>query len=168
MIKQQVQAFTIMEMTITMLVAAILIGITYTSYSIISKSYLSFTTKNTEMAGLETLDKLLKRDFDRAELIKKDTSGILLESPGHIVKYEFMPDFIVRTSGRLDTFKIKTVEFTTLFEGLPVNEVSSSEEQNRLDQLDIILLFQTEKIPYHYHKQYSSANLIQRKPDAIH
>jgi len=168
MIKQRVPSFTIMEVTITMLVATILIGITYTSYSIVSKSYLSFTTKNTEMAGLETLDKLLKRDFDRAELIKKDTSGILLESPGHIVKYELMPDFVVRTSSRLDTFKIKTMEFTTLFEGLPVSEVSPSEEQNRLDQLDITLLFQTEKIPYHYHKQYSSANLIQRNPDAIH
>ena len=168
MINQKIPAFTIMEVTITMLVAAILIGITYASYSIVSKSYLSFTIKNNDMTGLETLDKLLKRDFDRAEIIKKDTSGIALKGAGYTVKYEFMPDLIVRISGRQDTFKIKPVELNTLFEGMPVNDVNPSDEQNRLDQLDIILLFQTEKIPYHYHKQYSSANLIQRNPDAIH
>jgi prepilin-type N-terminal cleavage/methylation domain-containing protein len=164
---RRVKAFTIMEVTVTMMIASILMGITYTTYSIISKSYLSFNRKNSDMAALEQLDKLLKRDFERAEIIQKETGGITIKNAEHTVTYEFNPDFIVRTAGIVDTFKIKTEEITTSFEGLPVNEVGSSEEQNRLDELGINLLYQNEKIPYYYHKQYSSVNLIQRNPNAL-
>ncbi|MDB5146208.1 MAG: hypothetical protein JWQ57_228 [Mucilaginibacter sp.] len=165
--KHKVKAFTIMEVTITMIIAAILMGITYTTYSIISKSYLSFNTKNNDMAALEQLDKLLRRDFDQAEIIQKETGGIIIKNTDHTVTYEFTPDFIVRTAGIVDTFKIKTEEIMTSFEGHPVNEAGSSEEQNRLDELGINLLYQNEKIPYYYHKQYSSVNLIQRNPNAV-
>jgi hypothetical protein len=60
-----------MEVTVTMMIAAILMGITYTTHIIVSKSYLSFNTKNAGMAEVELLDKLLKRDFDRADVIAK-------------------------------------------------------------------------------------------------
>jgi prepilin-type N-terminal cleavage/methylation domain-containing protein len=165
--KYHVKAFTIMEVTITMMIAAILIGITYTAYSIISKSYISFNTKNSDMAVLVQLDRLLKRDLDRAEIMLKDNDGISLKNDVHEIKYKFEPGFITRTDVRIDTFKVKTDLVSTFFEGQPVNETSADEEQNRLDELEFTLLFQNEKIPYHYHKQYSSVNLIQRNPDAI-
>ena len=165
--KHRVKAFTIMEVTITMVIASILMGITYTTYSIISKSYLSFNTKNNDLAALEQLDKLLRRDFDQAEIIQKETGGITIKNANHMVTYEFTPDFIVRIAGIEDTFKVKTEEITTSFEGQSVKETGSSEEQNRLDQLSFTLGYQNEKIPYYYHKQYSSVNLIQRNPNAI-
>jgi Tfp pilus assembly protein PilE len=168
MTNHRVKAFTIMEVTITMLIAAILIGITYTAYSIIVKSYISFSKKNEDMAVLVRLDELLKKDFAHSEIILKDNNGISFNSDDHVVKYQFNPDFIVRTTTRADTFKVKTGVINTTFENQAVNEVSATDEQNRLDDLDLILLFQDEKIPYHYHKQYSSANLIQRNPDALH
>jgi Tfp pilus assembly protein PilE len=165
--KQRVRAFTILEVTITMLITALLIGITYTSYSIVIKSYRSFTTKNDDMAVVVSLDHLLKRDFERADTILKDTDGIVLKSEDKVIKYAFKPDFIVRTSARIDTFKVDAQEVNTTFENMPVNELQATEEQNRINQLDFILVFQNVKIPYHYHKLYSSENLIQRNPNAI-
>ena len=53
--KHRIKAFTIMEVTVTMLIAAILIGITYTTYSIVLKSYNSFTTKNADMADRKSV-----------------------------------------------------------------------------------------------------------------
>jgi hypothetical protein len=156
-----------MEVTIAMLVSAILIGITYTAYSIINKSYISFSRKNEDMAVVVRLDELLKKDFARAEIILKDNDGISLNSAGHIVKYQFDPDFTIRTDIRTDTFKVKTTAINTSFENSAVTEQATSEEQNRLDDLQLILLFQDEKIPYHYHKEYSSLNLIQRNPNAV-
>jgi prepilin-type N-terminal cleavage/methylation domain-containing protein len=165
----RIKAFTILEVSITMLIAAILIGITYTAFTIINKSYSSFNTKNKDMAELELLDELLRKDFDRAELIQKDQNGIIFKKADlTLIKYEFNPAYIIRISGRIDTFKFKTEGFATLFEGQPLNEPGASEEENRLDELDINLLFGNEKIPYHYFKQYSSVNLIQRNPNAIH
>jgi Tfp pilus assembly protein PilE len=167
MIKQKVKAFTILEVTITMLITALLIGITYTSYSIIVKSYRSFTVKNEEMTVLVTLDHLLKRDFDQAEMIFKDQDGIALTSNDKTIKYEFKPDYIVRIAVRIDTFKVQTQDVNMAFENIPLNEVQETEEQNRIDEVAFILIFQNEKIPYHYNKLYSSVNLIQRNPNAV-
>jgi Tfp pilus assembly protein PilE len=167
MVHQKVKAFTILEVTITMLITALLIGITYTSYSIIVKSYHSFTAKNEEMAVLVTLDHLLKRDFGQAESIFKDQDGIVLTSNDKTIKYEFKPDYMVRTAARIDTFKVQTEGLNTTFESIPVNETQETEEENRIDEVAFILVYKNEKIPYHYHKSYSSVNLIQRNPYAI-
>jgi hypothetical protein len=156
-----------MEVTITMLLAAILIGITYTTYTIISKSYLSFTRKNDDMAVVLLVDKLLKKDFSHAEIVLKDSSGVSFKGANRIIKYKFSPDYIVRISGRLDTFKVQTEVIKTAFEQQPAAEFSVIDEESRIDDLELTILLQNEKIPYHYHKQYSSFNLIQRNPDAL-
>jgi len=167
MMKQKVKAFTIMEVTITMLITGLIIGITYTSYSIVIKSYHSFTTKNDSMAVLVSLDHVLKRDFDRADSILKDSAGITIKKNDVSIKYIFMPDFIVRNSVRNDTFKVQTQDVITTFENITNIEMQATAEQNRIDGLDFTLVFQNEKIPYHYRKLYSSENLIQRNPNAV-
>ena len=168
MSRQRVKAFTIMEVVVTMTIAAILMGITYTSYQIVSKSYRSFNVKNNEIAALERLDELLKKDFNRAGIIEKDEKGIVVKSKRDTIQYEFTPDFILRISAITDTFKIKNEGLSTSFEDQLVDGQGLSEEENRLDGLNISLLLQNEKILYHYHKVYSSVNLINRNPDAIH
>lgn len=168
MSRQRIKAFTIMEVVVTMTIAAILMGITYTSYQIINKSYSSFNVKNNEMAALERLDELLKKDFNRAEIIEKDEKGIVVKSRRDTIQYEFAPDFILRISAITDTFKIKNEGPSTSFEGQLIDGQGLSEEENRLDALSISLLFQNEKVLYHYHKVYSSVNLFNRNPDAIH
>ena|ERR1700748_99759 len=164
----KIKAFTIMEVTITMLIAAILMGIIYTAYSIISRSYQSFHIKNKEMAEVNQLDKLLKKDFDRAEIIEKTADGVMVINSGNTVIYEFRQEAILRTAVLTDTFKVKPDSLSALFEGQPLDEIRSSDESNRIDELSFSLLLQNEKIPYHYLKLYSSVNLIQRHADALH
>jgi len=145
----------------------VLIGITYTSYSIVIKSYHAFTKKNNDMAVVVTLDHLLKRDFEGADTILKDSAGIAIKAGGSLIKYAFTPNFVVRTSAKIDTFKVCTQDVNTMFENNPIPESQALEEQNRIDELGFTLLFQNEKIPYHYRKLYSSENLIQRNPNAF-
>jgi Tfp pilus assembly protein PilE len=166
--KQKVQAFTILELTITMLITALLIGVAYASYSIIVKSYRSFNLKNEDMGVLISLDHVLKRDFDQADVILKTSDGITLKSEQKIIKYTFNPGFITRESVKTDTFKVETQLVQTSFETTAVNDIQDTEEQSQLDDLTFSLLYQNEKIPYHYHKSYSSVNLIKRNPNAIH
>lgn len=165
--QHRLKAFTILEVTITMLIAGVLIGITYTSYSIVFKSYHSFTTKNEDMAVLINLDHLLKRDFEKADTILKDASGIVLTKDNQLIKYTFMSDFVVRTAARIDTFKVQTQDVNTSFESVPIVEIQATAEENRIDGLDFILIFQNEKVPCHYRKLYSSENLILRNPNAV-
>lgn len=167
MIKKRIPAFTIMEVTVTMLISAIVIGITYTAFSIITRSYHAFDNKHKDMAVVLRLDELLQKDFNRAEIILKDTGGIALMDSSRTIKYRFSPDYILRIGITVDTFKVKSDSVSTIFENNAVNDMGTTEEVNRLDELGLFIILQNEKIPYHYHKVYSSANLINRNSNAI-
>lgn len=166
MISKKVPAFTIMEVTIAMLLSAIVIGLTYTVFSLVTLSYQSYQVRHREMALVLSLDGLLQRDFNRAVVILKDTDGIALKDGNRIVKYRFYPDYVLRTGIAIDTFRVKTDSVAMSFEGKTLDSSGAGEENNRLDELDMQVTLQKEKIPYYYHKIYSSANLINRKRDA--
>ncbi|MDB5122339.1 MAG: hypothetical protein JWP94_468 [Mucilaginibacter sp.] len=161
---KKIKGYTIMEVTVTMLVAGILIGITYTMYSLIYKSYGAFDRKNQDMVVLASLDGVLARDFNRAEFVLKDTDGLSLRYNGHRIRYQFEPDYVTRTDTRTDTFKVKAEEVTTSFDGKPANQGFPAAEQNKVDELALSILYGKERIPFHYFKSYSSANLFQ--PDS--
>ena len=164
----KLRAFTILEIIIAMLISAILVGMTYTAYTIISKSYLDFIIKNKQMETAIQLDRLLKKDFYSAKKISRDNDGIQLQTDSIPVTYVFNPDFITRTQLITDTFKVRMVTWSTSFESRPLGDIFPQDEQNQLDDLELHIIVQNEKIPYHYHKQYSSVNLFQEDPDAIH
>jgi hypothetical protein len=157
-----------MEVTVAMLITSLVIGITYTVYTIVVKSFSIYQVKNNNMASLIRLDELLKNDFYIANDISKTQNGISIKNKDKVITYEIDPRFIVRTAGMIDTFKFAVQENTSTFEGAIVPGTNIDEEQNRIDDYQLILLFEDKKINYHYHKQYSSVNLIQRNTDAIH
>jgi len=161
------QAFTIMEVTVAMLLTGLAIGITYTVYAIVAKSYSAYGTKNDNVNTLINLDHVLKRDFDRADTILKDTAGLAMKIGPQTIKYAFYPDLITRESTKIDTFKVQTQDWITAFENVPLNELQTDPEQNRVDDLNFKLILRTDTIPYNYHKLYSSENLIQRNPNAF-
>jgi hypothetical protein len=168
MINKRVAAFTILEVTITMLVSAIVIAISYTAFSIISRSYHAFESKHQQMAFVLKLDELLQKDFNRADIILRDTDGIALRYSLGIIKYRFKPDYILRVGVETDTFKAQSDSLSTTFENTVINVSSTGEEENRVDALSFYLTLENEKIPYRYHKVYSSENLINRNHYAIH
>jgi len=165
--RKKVRAFTIMEVTISMLISAIVIGITYSAYTIIRQSYAIYQTKNETLAVLSRVDQLLTRDFAHAELIVKTPDGVLLSSPSDTVSYVFNPDFVVRVAAVTDTFRVQNGGLSTLFENQQLSEISTVNEQNRIDELTFFIVLKNGNIPYHYHKQYSSVNLLERNPNAI-
>lgn len=162
----KLNAFTIMEVTIAMMVSAILILIVYTAFSVVSSSYHSFLFKNEESAGLVQLDRLLQRDFRRADMIIKNDSGILLKNNKSSVSYILNNNYIVRVSGITDTFKVKTESTHMTFEQQPVSMVTQDPVSNRIDELELDLLSHNEKITFHYFKLYSSADLFKQNANA--
>ena len=143
-----------------MLIAAILIGITYTSYSIIVRSYHSFIQKNDEIGVLLVFDHLIKRDFERSELVQKDSSGFTFTTDSTVVRYEFFPDAIIRKARLVDTFKIKNARLEASFKSLPVMDLPGDSRKKMIDALDFVLFFQKDTIDRHYRKIYSSADML--------
>lgn len=159
--KNRVPAFTIMELTVAMLISAIVIGLMYSAYAIISKSYLSFVDRNSKTSTLAFLDRRLSRDIDKAEIIWRDSNTVTMRSNKDTVIYRFQADRVIRQKLLADTFKISTESFSTSFESVPVEGNTPDGEEKKIDDLQIVLLADGQKIPYHYHKSYSSVNLFQ-------
>jgi Tfp pilus assembly protein PilE len=164
---RRVNGFTIIEVTIAMLLTALAVGITYTVYSIVIKSYNAFSTRNANISTLVSLDHVIRRDFDRADTVFKDSTGVTVKWKDGFARYAFLPDEILRQTERTDTFKVQSQNCVTAYGGLPIEELQPQLEQNRVDELRFTLIFENDTIPCHYVKTYSSADLIQRNPDAI-
>jgi type II secretory pathway component PulJ len=155
-INHKLAAFTIMEVTVSMLIAAIAIAITYTAYSIINRSYSSYDQKNKKIAEFIMADKLLKQDFMLADKIIRTEQGIILESGQGVIQYEFTDSSILRDqySLRVDTFQLKENQYVPLFEN------SEADIGERLDQLKLQTTWEGEMINLNYSKIYSAENLM--------
>lgn len=164
----RVNGFTLMELTVAMLISAIVVGITYSVYLIVIKSYHGFEARNQRVSTLIHFDHVLKRDFDKADIVLKDSAGVAMVKSGTTIKYAFYPEFILRESSKTDTFKLNTENVTAYFENIPLSELQADTELNRVDKFAFTIISAGDSIPCHYLKYYSSKNLIQRNPDAIH
>ena len=163
----RVKAFTILEVTIAMLLTGLAAGITYTVFSIVLKSYHNYGARNDRISAIITLDHVIKRDFELADTILNYDGGVLMRSGQKNVKYVFSPDYILRETGRIDTFRVRSEDLVVSFDRMPLSRLQTDTEMNRLDELRFVVLFEGDTIPCHYLKQYSSTNLIQRNPNAI-
>lgn len=162
----KLRSFTIMETIIVMIVAAILIGFSYSAYLIVSRSFLSFSAKNRDMQTVLQLDRLLKKDFVQARLITRAGQHLIFRTDSVVTDYEFHQDYITRTKGLTDTFYVRSESPVTGFEERA--DSTATDTGSRIDDLQLSVWLQKTKIPYHYHKLYSSENLFQSSTDAIH
>lgn len=167
MIAKKVSGYTLIEITVAMLITTIVIGTTYAIYSVIARSFHGFNIKNDRIAVAETLDHTIRRDFDKADTILKDTAGIAIATGDQRIKYIFSPGYVIRISTKPDTFAVSADSIVTRFQSAPLYDMNSNAEANRIDELDFSLRLEDKKIPYHYYKLYSSENLIHRIPDAV-
>lgn len=153
---KKIPAFTLMEVTIAMLIAGIAIAITFTAYRIVSGSYIGFSKKQNELAGFIRLDKLLKQDFIAAQSIIKSPEGLVMEMKGGLISYQLDKDYVLRDqfSLRTDTFRLKLDNTGFLFES---NEVADGQA---IDQFGFETLVQGQLIPLHYRKIYSAQDLF--------
>ncbi len=179
MFKQTIPAFTIMEVTISMLVAAIVVAMTYSAYAIITRSWLGFTGKNRQMAVILRLDELLRRDFEKASFVKQEQGGIIIQGGEQPVHYQIGPEQVVRTGSITDTFEVTASPLKVYFEGMAVSGTVEDSGQTAsetagtgaesnikacIDEVAFSVSLQNTVIPFHYKKKYSAESLMAIKP----
>ena len=158
--KKKIKAFTILELVVTMLITSIIIGVVYTSYFILNKTYTTYQAKNEKIDSIVQLNNLLKSDFAGSAKVLKSPTGIICFLQNKTVIYTITPDYIVRASSVSDTFKIASSNIATLFENKPV--ITTDNPQSYIDELDVTFKVLNEIIQYHYFKIYSSEELINK------
>ena len=161
--KHKLPAYTIMEMVIAMMIAAIVIGIAFTAFSIVSRAYSGYNQKNSKTAEALRLDKQLRRDIRHAETLLGNKDELLCTDSTHLISYAFRNDFVLRKEMVTDTFMVKNNELYFSFENESVSaDMLADKEKSRVDHISFRLELEKETIPYQYNKIYSSANLLNR------
>jgi Tfp pilus assembly protein FimT len=169
-VRRRVSAFTIMEMTIAMLISALVIMTAYTAFRDIKNYYTDFNRKQARLQLLLRLDELLKKDFDKSDKITSEPGKIVFKfTPGQ-VEYDFTADYILRLSNITDTFRLKSSSLAIYFhqQMLEAADSTPAGHENYIDELSFLVHNDQQNFPYHYFKRYSSENLLNLSPYAGH
>lgn len=158
---KRVKAYTIMELTVGMLIAALVITMAYTVFNIVALSFSEFTKKHDHLASLLRLDELLRRDMRISNDLRGNGNDLYMFVDTSIVHYSFVPKQVIRHALRTDTFDVNTDHVEMRFEKqLLQSEYSNGDSLNRIDELSFMINDSKQTVPYHYHKIYSAVNLI--------
>lgn len=118
-----IKAYTLIEMTVAMLLAAISITICYSAYGIISGYFIGFQTNNKQAQDMLIFKHVMEKDVQRCNLMLRLEDGIELQCDSVNVNYFFADKYILRVLGELkaDTIKLEHTKAITFFEGIEVN-----------------------------------------------
>ncbi|QKJ31050.1 prepilin-type N-terminal cleavage/methylation domain-containing protein [Mucilaginibacter mali] len=165
--KQRAAAFTLVEMAIALLISALVIGMTYSAYTIVLHAYSIYKTKNDRLFMLTRLDELLKKDFDRSQHVFFADNAVICDYGAEQAVYHFRDSMVVRVKGIADSFKLSHTPVIALFEKQEAGFASNA-PSNLVDDLSFSVKSEKDTVVYHYHKTYSSFNLINQNPHADH
>ena len=112
-----IKAFTILEIVIALAIMSIIVGITYSIYTMLSGHLISYD-RNTEVTNsYNELDTRLQLDFYNAHTFTYKMDTISFEANNDTITYTYFEDqFIRKSNQRLDTFSIKITSFKALSE----------------------------------------------------
>jgi prepilin-type N-terminal cleavage/methylation domain-containing protein len=148
----KVKGYTVIEMLVVMLISAISIGVTYTTYRIFARQYLTYKHNSEDIAQYVLLDRLLSTDFLKSDKVLKTGDGLLIQLKLREVRYEFGEEYILRRDQSLvDTFKIQPTGVSYWWDG------QEQHVPDRLvDQLKFESTYKEEKLDYVFLKKYGA------------
>lgn len=151
------KAFTLLELTIAMLISAISIGMAFYMFQYFQQLFLTQQKQRQERFSYSLFKHLLQQDIDRAVWLKSDANGLICVDGKGRISYEFDSHYIVRHQyeSHRDTFRIVTIDFDTTaqLENLPMDDLT--------DHLSLKVRFENNEHRFDYHKTYSAQQLMQ-------
>lgn len=152
----RIKSFTLIEMVLAMLFAAIVVGMAYTSITILSRLYESYRLKRSTEADMQLINQAMTRDFSISSLIEISKNQIdLKDSSGAItLHYRIVENYLLRLAAvKTDSIKMDKLAFRGSFEGSEV-------QQGVIDQ--IVLSFKNDELPttIRIRKDYSAVELF--------
>lgn len=157
MSKKRINAYTLMEVTVAMLLAAVCISICYTAYGLIGNYFREFQSRNAVTQDILLLNRALDHDFANARYLVRTDDGIRVESSAQQISYVFSTDAVLRKVVylRTDSFKFRAVDVSFVFMNREANVMDT------VDQVSFSLDLQgSGKIPVTKWKRYSAQDLL--------
>ncbi|MND62579.1 hypothetical protein D3C87_511250 [compost metagenome] len=154
------RAFTLMELTIAMLISAISIGMAFYMFQYFQQLFLRQQKQRQERFSYSLFKHLIQQDINRAVWLKTSENGLHCEGENGNIDYQFDPAFIVRDqyNNQKDTFMIQTIslDMTPRLQHLPSEDLT--------DHVNLKIRFENKEHQFNYNKTYSAQQLLQAEP----
>ena len=156
----RIKAFTLFEMVLAMLLAAIVIGMAYSAYTIIISMYKNHSVYVERNTTIATFRKVVYADFDEATDVALNGNRIIFKDINHetTTSYEINRDSVIRISKTIDTFYLKELVVAAEFE-------NKNTMQGRIDHLTFNFRHAGIPVTLGINKVYSSEELFDTKTD---
>lgn len=137
-----------------MMLAAIVIGMAYTAFSLMARMSAGFREKNLAHADVQVLREVLQRDAERAGVILIADGTIDFSSESTPLQYEWRQDYLIRKMELAqDTFKTPALVVQAYFEG-------RSQASGIVDRLVLNFINDNVQIKLNIRKDYDSKGLF--------
>jgi hypothetical protein len=167
---KQVRAYTFMELTVAMLLTSLVSITAYTAFTIIYRVFLQYQGRQEETAIMIQLDRTISQDMEQCMYVLKSAEGLVIINTSKRVSYRFLPTGVIRqisTNTAIDTFRVNLTDLNFYTEQQSIADDPSisvnTPPDKPVDEFSFVLLDHQLKIPYHYYKYYSAADLFNFK-----
>ncbi len=156
--KNSVSAFSIIEAIVGMVITAIIMGIFYVVFSIVSERMLDYKNQNILINDLNRLTFSINKDiFENEKMIVVDNEVVFKGYSGEIVKYNFLEDYLLRNNDKfIDTFKIK---LNRIF----VDSITSDSQKKVFQKLKLNIEINKKEVDLNFYKRVYANELLQTK-----
>lgn len=152
-----VSAFSIIEAVVGMAITAIIMGILFVIFSIVSGRMLDFKNQNQLINDLNRLTYSLNKDiFEKEKMTASENEIYFNGYTGEKVSYQFFDDYILRNSGTfIDTFQIK-------IKRMIVDTVKSKSQQFVYQKMKLNVESNEKEIDLRFYKRVYPNELLQK------
>nr|WP_321355533.1 prepilin-type N-terminal cleavage/methylation domain-containing protein [uncultured Draconibacterium sp.] len=150
---RRIRAYTLIELTVSLIVGSLLIIFIWTGYYFITKHYNEWNNKNQWVREIALLDQQLRSDIKKADVVLNNRNEINIYTEDTIkLTYMINDNSIIRnTNGRRDSFALNITNIN--YKYLELNEEKSS----TVSSINIILqLNEEEELKLVFSKEYDS------------
>ncbi len=157
---KKMQAFTLLELLIGMIISSIVIGFCYTGYSIIYRQYINYSKIKREIVSAMQLNTVLNTDFINAASVTFDTDKLMLNYENKLpLQYDFKENFILRKDREItDTFMFAPKNVIPIY---LTESIESSDAQVNNFSFDVMLFGESEH--FHFTKNYSAETMVNKQ-----
>lgn len=150
-----IAAFSIVEVMVSMVITAIIIGLIFGVFTIVSEQILKFKKENEQTADFNRLSySLNKAIFDSEKMVARENRLYFQTYDGDTIAYQKEGDYLIRKAQTFtDTFKLN-------LNRIHLDSVYSSTKNKVFQKLELELLINEDLIPLRFYKPIYANQLI--------
>lgn len=155
--RQTLPAFSIIEAIVGMAITAIIMGIVFVIFSIVTERMLDYKDQNQLVNDLNRLTYSINKDiFDNEKMTEKDNEVVFNGYSGETVKYYFLEEYILRSRETfVDTFNIKLRQ-------MAIDSVKSNTQKQVFLKLKLKVEVNENETDLNFYKRVYANELLQK------